>query len=177
MRSGKSTAMLAEIERYNIVKMKTLVVKFRGDTRFTDSPTTIMTHGHREYSSEKNGQVVAAESLDELMELELATKFDAIAIDEFQFFQHPEAAQIWADGGVDVFIAALDGDYNSQMFENVTMMIPYANEVVKLSAICEQCHKMDAPLTRRTSNSHERILIGDAMYVTLCRRCDNNLVL
>ena len=55
MFSGKSSQVINEIERYNIAEIKTLMVKYLNDNRYS-SQNEIVTHGQRVYS-EKNGLI------------------------------------------------------------------------------------------------------------------------
>ncbi|RNE95433.1 thymidine kinase, partial [Trypanosoma rangeli] len=51
-------------------------------------------------------------------------------------------------------------------------LIPLAETVKKLSAVCMECHSRSASFTYRTVSSEKRELIGGAdMYIAACRRC------
>ena len=57
----------------------------------------------------------------------------------------------WANQGKTVIVAALDGTFERQPFNSILNLIPLAESVIKLSAVCATCHA-DAAFTKRTSN-------------------------
>lgn len=59
-----------------------------------------------------------------------------------QFFEDlAEYAHKWAEEGATVIIAALDGDAQRRPFPGVMSLVPLAESVVKLSAVCHTCHE------------------------------------
>ncbi len=101
----------------------------------------------------------------------LISDFDVIAIDEGQFF--PDIAfesENFANQGKIVIIAALDGTFQRKPFGAILDLIPLAEFVVKLSAVCK-CGR-DAFYTKRTAESEEIELIGgEELYMPACRDC------
>jgi len=96
-----------------------------------------------------------------------------IGIDEGQFF--PDLLEWTRDVvsrlGKVVVIAALDGTFQRVPFGNVCALIPFAETVVKLSAVCSSCGA-DAPFTARISAEEEVEVIGGAdKYSAVCRAC------
>jgi thymidine kinase len=68
-----------------------------------------------------------------------------------------------------VIVAALDGTFQRKPFGNILNLIPLAETITKLSAICLACGK-EAAFTQRTISSHEIELIGGSeMYKPVCR--------
>lgn len=55
-----------------------------------------------------------------------------------------------SEAGKKMVVAALDGDANRNGFDNVLGLIPLAESVVKLSAVCMSCAN-EAPFTKRIS--------------------------
>ena len=53
-----------------------------------------------------------------------------------------------------VIVAALDGTFERKGFNNILNLVPYAESVVKLSAVCNYC-KCEAHFTKRTSDDTE----------------------
>jgi thymidine kinase len=83
-----------------------------------------------------------------------------VAIDEGQFFLDiVEVSERLANEGVVVVIAALDGTFQRKPFGNILSLVPLAEQVVKLSAVCIECGN-EAAFTRRTVDSQEVELIG-----------------
>jgi len=78
-----------------------------------------------------------------------------------------------ANEGIIVIISALDGTYLRTGFENIVALIPMAEKVKKLQAICKIC-KQNASFTFRTVVSDKIKLIGSGdSYLPLCRPCFN----
>ena len=70
-----------------------------------------------------------------------------------------------------IIIAALDGTFERKPFGTILDLIPVAEKVVKLTAVCAICGA-DACFTQRTVNSKEVQLIGGAeLYRPVCRAC------
>lgn len=101
-----------------------------------------------------------------------ASKYDVVAIDEGQFFPDiVEISQKLANNGVVVVIAALDGTFQRKPFGNILSLVPLAEQVIKLSAVCIECGN-EAAFTRRTVESQEIELIGgQESYKPVCRAC------
>ncbi len=101
-----------------------------------------------------------------------ALKYNVVAIDEGQFF--PDVVEIsekLANEGIVVIIAALDGTFQRKPFGSILNLVPLAEVVTKLSAVCIDCGK-EAAFTRRTIDSLEVELIGgEETYKPVCRGC------
>lgn len=102
--------------------------------------------------------------------------YNVIAIDEGQFFPDlVEFAEKLANEGHVVIVAALDGTFQRKPFGSVLELIPLAEKVDKLSAVCIDCGK-EAAFTRRTVESNEIELIGgEECYKPVCRKCFNQV--
>jgi thymidine kinase len=99
-------------------------------------------------------KAITAENIEEVYEK--VCQYDVIGIDEgqfvsfghlftdiilqflllFQFKDLVKYAQDFANAGKTVIIAALNGDYRQQPFNNVTLLMPVAEKIEKLSAVC-----------------------------------------
>jgi thymidine kinase len=65
----------------------------------------------------------------------------------------------------------LDGTFQRKVFGNIMNLVPLAEKVTKLSAVCVTCCN-EAAFTQRTIESKEIELIGGAeMYKPVCRKC------
>lgn len=104
--------------------------------------------------------------------LESLAGYDVIAIDEGQFFPDVvEYSEEAANKGHVVIIAALDGDFRRKPFGRVLELIPMAERVDKLTAVCMTCFT-DAAFTKRTVAATQIELIGGAeAYKPVCRAC------
>lgn len=83
-----------------------------------------------------------------------------VAIDEGQFFPEiVDFAEELANKGVIVIIAALDSTFQRKPFGNIINLLPLAEKVTKLSAVCVVCAE-EAAFTQRTVDNQEIELIG-----------------
>ena len=96
-----------------------------------------------------------------------------IAVDETQFFDNLRffVEQAMKDNK-HVIMAGLDGDFRQHVFGELLSLIPLADDVTKLKALCMEC--MDGtigPFTKRTIGSSLQELVGAAdIYRAVCRK-------
>jgi thymidine kinase len=64
-----------------------------------------------------------------------------------------------ANQGRIVIVAALDSTFERKPFENIISLVPLAETLQKLSAVCVFCYK-EASFTLRTTPSKQIELIG-----------------
>lgn len=70
-----------------------------------------------------------------------------------------------------VLVAALDGDFLRRPFGSVLELIPLAEHVSKLTAVCTLCYGA-ASFTKRTVAATQIQLVGGAeSYQPVCRKC------
>ena len=65
-----------------------------------------------------------------------------------------EYAERWANAGKVVVIAALDGTWQRRPFNSILQLIPLAEDVCKLKAVCSTC-RQDAAFTKRLTKETE----------------------
>ena len=136
--------------------------RYKADTRY--SVESVSTHDRIEHR---------AESCSELKEVDhLLDDMDVVAIDEGQFFPDLLSfADRVANSGRIVIIACLDADFLRAPFGDVCNLVPRAELITKLTAVCNRC-TADAAFTLRTTNATQQELIGGAeMYEPVCRPC------
>ena len=81
--------------------------------------------------------------------------YDVIGIDEGQFFPDIiEFAESMANNGKTVIVAALDGTYQRKGFANILELVPLAEHVIKLTAVCMICFE-DGSYTKRITEDKE----------------------
>ena len=170
MFSGKSTELARRIRRHKVANRQCLVVKYAGDTRYEDESGTsakghVITHDR---------QSLAAVPCSRLADVaNIVHAFDVVGVDEGQFFGDlAECCEAWARAGKTVIVAALDATFQREPFNDVLSLVPIAEEVTKLSAVCARCGD-DAAFTKRVNTESKRLeLIGGAeCYAASCRRC------
>ena len=162
MFSGKSTELIRRCRRHQAVGHFILVVNSSRDTR--SHLDVVQTH-------DKN--VMACTKTDDLFQLDI-DPYNVIAIDEAQFFTGLQTfVQRALSMEKHIIIAGLDGDFMQREFGEILNLIPHADEITKVYALCMSCKNGTlAPFTKRLTDSKEQELIGDAsVYIAVCRRC------
>jgi thymidine kinase len=166
---GKSTELLRRIRKYEIVDKKCICIKYSKDNRYEDvsqeSGRQIKTHDKVSYPA------IVTSCLHEVMDTVM--EYDVIGIDEGQFFGDlDDFCEVIANKGKVVIIAALDGDFRRRSFGKVCDLIPRAEDVIKLKAMCMNCKQKEASFTKRLTESQDLELIGGAeTYKPTCRSC------
>jgi thymidine kinase len=166
MFSGKTTELLRRIKRYKIANRICLLIKYRVDDRYSNE--NVSTH---------DKQMCKAKPVEHLRDaLEEAFEAQVIGIDEGQFFPAiVEFCELLASRGKIVIVAALDGTFERKPFGKVLELVPLAEKVTKLSAICYICKK-DASFTWRLGNEKKvEVIGGDELYTAVCRTCYQNV--
>lgn len=70
-----------------------------------------------------------------------------------------------------VIIAALDGTYLRKRFNTILDLIPIAEDVVKLTAICSKCYESASFSYRHSAEKDVEVIGGLEKYYALCRKC------
>lgn len=167
MFSGKSTEIIRLIKRYSqINKYKLLLINHKSDSRY----------GNNVISSHDKVQLdcYSLEKLNDIKEDEIYKKSNVIFIEEGQFFKDlfqfvTEAAD--NDNKI-IYVAGLDGDYKRNEFGDICKLIPHAEEIVKLKAICSKCNDdTEANFTKRIIDNCSIELVGSKeSYIPVCRK-------
>ncbi len=163
MFSGKTTELIRRLRRYQLAKQRCLIINYAKDIRYGSDQ--ISTH---------DGQVLPALSCINLSttQLEEAVKYDIIGIDEGQFF--PDIVTFCdtlANQGKIVIVAALDGTFQKEGFGNILNLVPLAESVIKLNAICVNCTKEAAFTKRKGLETKIEMIGGTEQYEAVCRKC------
>ena len=147
MFSGKSTELIRRLKRYQIARYNCLIVKYAKDVRY--DAESIATHDQ---------QTLKALSANRLNELQVDMEdYDVVGIDEGQFFPDlVEFCEKMANRGKTVMVAALDGTFQRKAFPSVLELVPLAEHVVKLNAVCMNCFG-EGSYTKRISADKEVI--------------------
>jgi len=161
MFSGKSTELIRRLKRYQVAKYQVLIIKYAKDVRY--DVLNISTHDKQTLPA------ICATSLTDLTKQ--AENFDVIGIDEGQFFPDIAWAEEMANLGKIVLISALDGTYQRKPFENIMQIIPLAESVNKLSAVCMNCFGEGSFSKRITAEESLEVIGGADKYMAVCRKC------
>ncbi|KAG8507474.1 Thymidine kinase, cytosolic [Galemys pyrenaicus] len=161
MFSGKSTELMRRVRRFQIAQYKCLVIKYAKDTRYSSNFST-----HDRNTMEALPACLLQDVFQESMGVAV------IGIDEGQFFPDiVEFSETMANAGKTVIVAALDGTFQRKAFGTILSLVPLAESVVKLTAVCMECFR-EAAYTKRLGTEKEVEVIGGAdKYHSVCRLC------
>jgi thymidine kinase len=162
MFSGKSTELIRRVKRFQVANQACLMIKYAKDNRYDKNG--VATHDR---------QVTSAVAATELSAMKhMARKYGVIGIDEGQFFPDiVEFCEDMANDGKTVIVAALDGTFQREPFGSILNLVPLAESVIKLKAVCMLCYN-DAAFTKRLGGEKEVEVIGGAdKYMAVCRTC------
>lgn len=156
-----STELMRRVRRFQIAQYKCLVIKYAKDTRYSSNFST-----HDRNTMEA---LPACQLRDAAQE---ALGVAVIGIDEGQFFPDiVEFSEAMANAGKTVIVAALDGTFQRKAFGAILNLVPLAESVVKLTAVCMECFR-EAAYTKRLGTEKEVEVIGGAdKYHSVCRLC------
>ena len=97
---------------------------------------------------------------------------EVVGIDEGQFFPDLiEFCERAANEGKIVIVSALDGTFERKPFGRILDLVPLAESVDKLKAVCTVCYADAAFTFRKSAETAVEIIGGAEMYVPLCRSC------
>ena len=167
MWSGKTSSMLALLERYKYQKKTVLAFKPKIDDRYSvDDITT-----HSGWSIPATAITADWEIVSVLNELEVPP--DVIAVDEMFMIEKSSEVLIWLfRSGFNIVVSSLDLSATCTPFEEVKNILPWATEIHKCKAVCVVCGA-DAQYTYRTNDEekNEIAIGGQNDYECRCSRC------
>ena len=152
MFSEKTSHLLTRFMRYKRASKKCLLVKFKNDTRYAD--LELVTH---------NGVRAPAVSCLLLEDIDkLVSEYDVICIDEIQFFlDAPTYCDKFANMGKIVEVCGLNGNSKREPWDIISKLIPMAEDILFLKAVCEKTGN-DAIYSKRIVANDQEVLIGGA---------------
>lgn len=163
MFSGKTTEMLRRLERYSLAGKRVMLLRPQTDTR------QFLVHSKRQFE----GKSIWVKDLKDLMGL--AADYEVVGIDEGQML--PELVPYVTElslRGKDLIIAALNMTSEGKPFTQVSLAMNYADELVKLTAVCMVCGSEHAIMSyyKGVQAKTGEILVGGAeLYEARCLRC------
>ena len=171
MFSGKSTETIRLIRRYKTMGNKNiLVINHNLDNRYGES--VISSHDKVQL------KCISLENLSDIKDKDEYLKADVVFIEEGQFFKDlfdfvTNAAD---NDNKTIYVTGLDGDYQRNVFGDICRLIPHAENVTKLKALCSICKDGTlANFTKRIVKDTKLELIGNEnMYIPTCRYHYNN---
>lgn len=171
MFSGKSTELLHHINSYRSIGNKVLVINHAFNQRY--GSTGVSTHDNLK----EEDCVVVLNLMDIVQDRTYAQKLegaDVICVEELQFFTDAlEAILILVNQQhKKVICAGLIADYKAQPFGDVCKLIPHADDIQHVKALCVKCNNGTVGLfTQRVSPHKDQVAVGaKSMYQTVCRK-------
>ncbi len=177
MFSSKSSSLLKEINRYKYITDRILVINNKLDKKRMDldNLNVIETHNKNTYPA------IMLEKMNDIYTTDYNyNKYlyaDVVLIDEGQFFEDlydfikVELSKMY-DRPKKYIIAGLSSDYNMNPIGDMIKLIPLADDVIKLSALCIYCKDGTlAHFTKYHGNYlNDTIKVGsDELYSPCCR--------
>jgi thymidine kinase len=169
MFSGKSEELIRRLRRAEIAGQRALIVKPAIDDRYDVGH--VVSH-----AGAKMRAVTATAGSDVLR---LARGYDAVGIDEVQFFDGGivRAIDALVAGGARVVAAGLAQDFRGEPFGAMPTLLCVAEFVDKLEAVCQRCGG-PATLTQRLLDGEPAPFDGETVqigaldsYEARCRAC------
>jgi len=165
MFSGKMEELLRRARRHKIAGQNVLLIKHSSDDRY--SVDAVSTH---------NGQQMPCITTNNLFAV-IDKSVNVILVDETQFFGTEQVYKFYYEMVVCrhciLICAGLDAKFNMDPFPSVLQLIPWAENIVKLTAICMECRTSEASFSKRLeSDNNDEVLVGGADdYHAVCRAC------
>ena len=171
MWSGKTSALLKIYRQYSFCKSRVCVINYKADDRYSE--TMLSTH------DKEMIPCVMGFSMEEIMKTHKSEieNSDVILVNEGQFFSDivPFTINMVEEEGKKVYICGLDGDFKRDKIGNLLDLIPMCDKMTKLHALCSMCKDGTlAPFTFRSTCETEQVVIGNDIYMPLCRSCYNS---
>ena len=173
MFSGKTTELIKRIRTANILfKNDIMIINHKNDDRYS----------MKSYVCSHDKEAIDAIPVLELTPLLFTTEFQdakAIFIDEAQFFDDLyEFVMEALNTNKWIVVCGLDGDFQRKPFGEILNLIPLADSLCKLSALCTKCcDGTPAIFSQRKSIVQGRVLIGSENdYEPVCRTHYENLI-
>jgi thymidine kinase len=166
MFGGKTTRMLAALERYQYQNKKTILFKPRIDKRYSEE--TVVTHKGQEH------KCALVETGAEVYNL--SRGYDVIGCDELFMVEGSADALIKLfQQGKTVLVSSLQLSSTSEFlpkgyepFDEVQKIMPWATKVEVCPAVCYKCDR-DAYYTERLAREEKKVLVGGAeSYQPVC---------
>tara|TARA_Y100000592_G_scaffold16371_1_gene24272 strand:- start:6844 stop:7398 length:555 start_codon:yes stop_codon:yes gene_type:complete len=167
MFGGKTTKLLAALERYKYQNKKVKLFKPRIDNRY--SKQNVVTH-----TGQLHEAILVNSGIDIL---ENAEDAQVIAVDEVFMIQYSAKAllSMFANNRT-ILVSSLQLSSEPKPLPEIKDLLPYATNIEICPAVCSMCDA-DAFYTRRKSESQRQIEVGGAEeYEPLCYEHYNKIV-
>ena len=160
MFSGKTSETIRRLKCFKIIGESILVINSSVDTR--SAKNELLTHDGVTFTCFKTNALMSVNT----------DNYSVIAIDEAQFFDDLiDFVKLCLSQNKKILVTGLDGDSNQNVFGQILNLIPLCDNVVKLKALCVDCHDGTCgPFSKRISRDTCQQLVGSDIYKAVCRR-------
>ena len=183
MFSGKSTELLHHIHSYISIGKQVLVINHAFNNRSSSGKDEgITTHDSLQYVEtcyvSPHTDCVTLLNLSDILNAasyaHLVQNASVICIEELQFFEDAKdvVLELVNKKNKKVITAGLIADYKGDLFGDVGKLIPFADEVHHIKALCSVCNDGTPGIfTQRTTPHGDKIAVGAKdMYRAVCRK-------
>lgn len=175
MRSGKTTSLINDLQRYESIGKKFICISSIKDKR--SGVNEVKTHDGVVFNAYKTMHLTKRYKNEEGKEFSLPSiphDVSVIGIDECQFFSDlvPFVNEKLKKGYI-IILAGLDGDYKQNEFGDILKFIPKADSYKKLYAFCSMCKDgTQASFTKRinTECKKQELVGANDYYISVCRK-------
>jgi len=125
----KTSELIRRYNRYSIGGKKCIMIKYKNDVRYDSE--MVVTHDNIRVNA------IVCEYLFEADKIVEA--YDVICIDEVQFYKDAHIfCDKWANTGKIVEVCGLNGTFERKPFKIISKLIPLAENITFLTAICKE---------------------------------------
>lgn len=173
MFSGKSTELIRAIKREAYAKRNASLFKPSTDNRYSEDK--VVTHDGLSFPTFTVPST--REGIDRIYEIVKQNNLDVIGIDEVHFFS-PEIVELCdklANEKIKVIVTGLNLDFRGEPFANIGNLLPKADNIRHLTAVCSVCGNIASRSQRLIDGKPARydaptIMIGGKeLYEPRCR--------
>lgn len=156
-----------------------IIEKFSVDDTIAFKPLLDNRYSKSEIVSHNNVSIpcIVVESLTKFFDKKFLSKFKNIIIDEGQFFSDIyEFISKCENLNINIFVAALNSDFNRKPFDNINNLYARADSIIYKQGKCNNCKNKSSFSWRKKANYSSQIEIGGTdKYIPVCGNCYQTL--
>jgi thymidine kinase len=170
MFSGKSSEIIRRVNRLKVLGKTPLIITSHLDTRFSEN-ACISTHN----PESERICALSFKNISQVFGYVIFKNAEYVIIEEGQFFPDLVEAVICMveTHGKKVIVSGLNGDSDRKPFKNMADLEPYADSVMRLSALCKRCGDGTPGLFSALIKGEKtgQICVGASdLYEAMCRK-------
>ncbi len=174
MFSGKTSELIRLANRYKNIDKKILAINHQINTRYNTNE--ICSHDKIIFPNSLSLEKLSLLLTDDGY-IKRVMEADVIIVEESQFFNKTRDTilHLVEKQNKHVICAGLDGDYLREPFGDILTLIPIADKVMKLYALCKLCNNGTKALFSKKIEKtviHQQIIVGESdKFIPVCRKC------